>query len=172
MKVAIENYEMYNNGILLCKWFDTNESTLEEVTEWCKEVAINSGFNGDDMELFVADYEDDLGLFSGECLINAYEVTERLEGLSDDEVTGVALLMDNGIVSNLDEAIEKKDEIHNTGETDMEDVAIEYIESTGGLDGMSDNLKYYFDYAALGRDMEIEGTYLTESDGTIWEYVA
>ena len=171
MKVAIENYEMYNNGILLCKWFDTNESTLEDVTEWCKDVAVKSGFNGDDMELFVADYEDDYGLYNGESLIDAYEFTEKLDGLDDDEITGIALMLSNGVVNDIDEAIEKKDEIHNTGCNDMEDIARNYLEDTGALESMG-NLEMYFDYESFGRDMEINGTYLEDEDGTIWEYVA
>jgi len=172
MRVAIENYEMYNNGILLCKWFDTNETTLEEITDWCKDVAIKNGFNGDDMELFVADYEGDLGLYNGECLHEAYRVTEQLEGLTDDEITGVKLMLEAGVVNDLEEAINNKDNIHNTGETSMEDVAYNYIEETGALSNIPDSLQYYFDYESMGRDMEINGTYFTDDNNEIWEYVA
>ena len=172
MRVAVENYEMYNNGILLCKWFDTNEVSLEEVTAWCKEIAINSGFNGEDMELFVADYEDDLGLYSGECLINAYKVTEQLESVDASDYTPIKLMLDNGLVSDIEEAIEKVDECHCTGETRMEDVAYNYVQECGLLESMPSSLQCYFDYESLGRDMEIEGTYLEANDGTLWEYIS
>ena len=49
--------------------------------------------------------------------------------------------------------------------SDMEDVAMEYVEETGLLHDVPDNLKYYFDYKAYGRDMDIEGTFIFTDNG-------
>lgn len=170
MKIAVESYELYNNGILLCKWFDTEEDTIEEIESFVKEVHLKHGFS-DDLELFVADYEEDvLGLYKGsESVQFAYEVSEAIEGLNDGEITAVGLLLDNGVVSDLDEAIEKKDEIHDTGETRMEDVAFNHVEECGLLESMPESLKCYFDYEALGRDMEINGSFYEDANGNYWE---
>ena len=170
MKIAVESYELYNNGILLCKWWDTEENTIEEIESFVKEVHLKHGFS-DDLELFVADYEEDvLGLYDGsESVSFAYELSEAIECLEDGEITAVGLLLQNGVVCDLDEAIEKKDEIYCTGETRMEDVAFNYVEECGLLESMPENLKFYFDYEMLGRDMEIEGSYFEDEDGTIWE---
>ena len=49
----------------------------------------------------------------------------------------------------------------------MEELAEYYVEETGMLNSLPTNLRYYFDYAALGRDMEIEGNFLVTSQGVI-----
>ena len=52
---------------------------------------------------------------------------------------------------------------------DMEDVAMQYMEETGLLDSLDDNLKEYFDFEAYGRDMEIEGNFVFTKDGNCIE---
>jgi len=171
MKIAVESWELYNNGILMCKWWDTETDSLEDVYSYFREVHKAKGFS-DDLELFVADYEDDLGLYSGSDSVEyAYEISEKLEGLDDEEKSAVELLLDHGVVSDLDDAIEHKDDLINTGETSMEDVAYNYIEETGMLDSMPENLRGYFDFEKFGRDMEIEGSFFTDEEGNIWEYI-
>ncbi|MFD1901308.1 antirestriction protein ArdA [Enterococcus termitis] len=59
-----------------------------------------------------------------------------------------------------------------TGETEMEDVAIEYVESCGGIESaLGDRVEFYIDYFKLGRDMEFEGNYFEGVSGEIIEYV-
>lgn len=53
----------------------------------------------------------------------------------------------------------------------MEEVAEYYVEETGLLNSLPINLRHYFDYAAFGRDMEIEGNFLVACQG-IFEYLA
>jgi antirestriction protein len=64
----------------------------------------------------------------------------------------------------IDEAIENLDNMFCTGESKMEDIAYNFIEESGALQG-------YFDYEALGRDMEIEGSYFRDDEGIFWEYI-
>lgn len=45
---------------------------------------------------------------------------------------------------------------------DLEDYARQYVDDTGMLHDMPDNLKYYFDYAAFARDAEMGGDIWTE----------
>ena len=54
----------------------------------------------------------------------------------------------------------------------MEDVAYNYVNDCGLLESMPESLQGYFNYEALGRDMEINGTYLEDEKGEIWEYVS
>jgi len=170
MKIAVENWEMYNNGELMCKWFDTEIDSIDYVYEWCADYATENGYS-DDLELFVADYEgDDLGAYRGSDSVEyAYEISEKIEALDDDEVTAVMLLLENGVVSDLDEAIEERNEIINTGETDMEEVAYNYANECMEI---PKHLEFYIDYEKMGRDMEIEGNYYKDKEGYIWECVA
>lgn len=50
---------------------------------------------------------------------------------------------------------------------DMTEVAYCYVEECGILDGAPDILNRYFDYAAFGRDLAIEGNYVSASGGMI-----
>ena len=92
MKVAVEEYELYNNGVLLCKWFDLDEYTYEEIYEHVlsvkKELKINES---GECELFVADYEEDYNLFTGECLLAAIKLNDQIQEYDIDEDTAAAI---------------------------------------------------------------------------------
>ena len=47
----------------------------------------------------------------------------------------------------------------------VEDVARELIEDSGALDGLPENLRYYFDYEAYARDLKINGDLIECSRG-------
>ena len=163
MRVAVENYELYNNGVLICKWFDLEDYSLEEIqeeiVEYIEENHADDDFNTDDMELFVADYEDDSGLFSGESLTEALEVQEQIDDLDEDDLKAISILVETGWASDVEDAIDKKDDIHNTGETDMEDVAYNYIEETGALGDMACHILHpVFKALDLGYPTKAQGT--------------
>ncbi len=52
----------------------------------------------------------------------------------------------------------------------MGELAQYYVEETGMLGEVPNNLQNYIDYDALGRDMEIEGNFLETLHG-IFEYL-
>jgi len=174
MQIAVEEWELYNNGVLLCKWFDTETDTIESIERYVAKVKSEHLLNSDDIEMFIADFEGEtLGMIHGdESVEEAYIVAEQIDPLSDDEITAITLMIEAGVVSNTHEAIDKLDDIHNTGESKMEDVAYNYVNDCGLLESMPESLKGYFDYEALGRDMEINGTYLEDEKGEIWEYAS
>ena len=171
MRIAVESYELYNNNILVNKWFDTEEDSIEEVYEYIEEVHRENGFDDSDLELFVADFEDEYNVYSGESVETAYEISEKLEDLDDYDKEAVGILIDNGLVNDILEAIDQRENIFCTGETTMEAVAEKYIEETGALDAMQEGLKIYFDYEAFGNDLDISGSYYEGDDGVIWEYI-
>lgn len=73
--------------------------------------------------------------------------------------------------SSLENLIKHKDDFICHSDCDsMEDVAAYYVEETGQLGEVPSNLQNYIDYQALGRDMEIEGSYLVTSHG-VFEYL-
>lgn len=174
MKVAVEEWELYNNGILLCKWFDTEADTQEEVAEYVAQAKAAYKLNSNDLEMFIADVEDDAtGLIKGdESLCYAYEVTQKIITLQEQERIALKLMLQNGVVSDLDEAIEHLNDMICTGERKMEDVAYNYVHDTGLLANLEERLQCYFDYEALGRDMELEGSYFEDEEGILWEYVS
>ena len=38
MRIAVEEWELYNNGILLCKWFDTEIDSIESIEKYVAKV--------------------------------------------------------------------------------------------------------------------------------------
>lgn len=96
-----------------------------------------------------------------------YEKLQEIEGTPlYDELTEIQ----RNWFSDIDELVEHSDDIIHYADCDsMSEVAQHYIEETGALSALPENLRYYFDYQALGRDMEIEGNYLVTSHG-IFEY--
>lgn len=175
MKVFITDLEAYNNGHLVGQWvalpltgFELQQAVSEVLTE-----GEHISDTKDHEEIFITDYECDymkIDEYSNIYKLN--EIAEQMEALDEHERTAVQLLLENGIATDLDDAIEKIDEMINTGETRMEDVAYNYVDECGMLEGLASSLQCYFDYEALGRDMEINGSYFEDSDGIIWECVA
>ena len=48
---------------------------------------------------------------------------------------------------------------------DMEDIAYQYIEESGLLNNVPQEIARYFDYAAFGRDIETEGNFIFTDNG-------
>lgn len=72
---------------------------------------------------------------------------------------------------SLEELLKNAYDIHCYSDYDsMEDVTRYYAEETGQLGGVPGNSQNYIDNEALGRDIEIEGSYLITSHG-VFEYL-
>lgn len=173
MLVAIEDYELYNNGILLCKWFDLEVANIEYIEKTIKELKYDYYGYSSELELFVADYEGEFSEYmkNSESLEFALDLQNDLEMLEDEEKIKTSLLVNNYLCSNVKEAYRKLDDLICTGESDFSEIAYNYIEESGALENMPENLKGYFDYESFGRDLEIEMSYIMDENGIIWEYV-
>ncbi len=174
MRVFITDLAAYNQGHLIGEWV---ELPSEDINADIARVLTNGALACESGEIheeyFVTDYE---GFpFAVSEHVDLEELNQQAEDLNnydDEQLTAIELMIDNGLVCDLDGAIEHLDDMRNTNESSMEDVAIEYVDSCGLLDNMPENLRYYFDYESLGRDMEIEGSYFTDGDNNIWEFAA
>ncbi|EPA8149485.1 antirestriction protein ArdA [Enterococcus faecalis] len=163
MKVYIANLGKYNEGELMGAWFSF---PIDE-----EEVAEKIGLNAEYEEFAIHDYEAPFP-------IDEYSSIERLNHLYDllQEIEGTAIYAEIHEIlgywfKDIEELLEHREDIICYSDCEsMEDIAEYYIEETGVLNSLPQNLRYYFNYAALGRDMEIEGNYLVTSHG-VFEYV-
>lgn len=162
LNIFITNLGKYNEGELIGEWvkLPVSEEELEAVFE---RIGINEEYE----EHFITDYETDItGLKVGEYdnIEDLNELAETLEDLDEYEREIVEAMISEGY--DLEEALEKKDDcmIYNDC-NDMTDVAEQYAEETGLLDSIPENLRYYFDFEAYGRDMGIEGTFVFTNNG-------
>ena len=47
MKIAVEEWELYNNGYLLIKWFDTEIDTIEDIEAYISKIKASYRLNSD-----------------------------------------------------------------------------------------------------------------------------
>jgi len=175
MRVYITDLEAYNSGHLVGAWYELpmNEDLLAESieNELQKGKSICNSTHHHE-EYFITDYECDyMEIDEYESLTKLNEIAQKMDSLEMQERTAVKLMLENYIVNSIDEAIENIDNLICTGEDKMEDVAYNYIEESGTLQGITESLQGYFDYEALGRDMEIEGNYFMDDENILWEFI-
>jgi antirestriction protein len=156
-KIYVTNLGKYNEGYLIGKWL-TLPATEEEVSDTLKQIGINEYYE----EYFITDYESDIMNFKIDEYDNINDlndIAEELESLSDYEQEVVEALLEYGYT--LEDAIDKIDDciVYYNCDT-MEEVAERIADENGLLDQIPENLQYYFDFSAYGRDLEIEGTFI------------
>lgn len=157
IRIYLTNLGKYNEGYLIGKWvtLPATDAEIEAVFEYI-------GINEEYEEYFITDWECDIdGLEIGEysSLENLNEKADKLESLADYEAEIMEALLSEGY--SFDDALEKIDDcIVWGGCEDMEDVARAYADETGLLESIPENLQNYFDFAAFGRDMDFEGTFV------------
>lgn len=158
MHVYIVNLRKYVEGINAGAWFSL-PIDFEELKEKiglddnCKEYAIH------DFELpfEISEYT------SIEELNHIYELVEELEekGIPVEDIKEIKKSF-----SNFEKMAEKVDDIIcYPGLSDMTEVAEYIIEETGALNSMSENLRMYFDYESLGRDLYINDNFVIGNHG-------
>lgn len=136
----------YNAGSVEGKWFDLEDyENKEAFLEACRE------FHGPgEHEFMFLDHESIPSQFISECSIES-EFWDYMNSPVPEEVKAAYMEL-------FDEWDEDRcnERYHGEFRTPTE-LAEDYIESTGMLKDLPDNLQYYFDYEAFGRDMILGG---------------
>lgn len=168
MKIYLTNLGKYNEGELVGEWVELPVSE-EELSEVFDRIGINEEYE----EYFIADYECDFyEVEEYENLDTLNEIAERIEELDEVGSKVVKALMSE-LGYTLDEALDKV----NNGDyriyydcEDMADVAYQVVDECGYLNNVPDNVARYFDYESFGRDLDLEGTYISANDEIIEVY--
>ena len=163
MQVYIANLGKYNEGELIGAWFSF-PIDFEEVKE-------KIGLNAEYEEYAIHDQELPFPVQEYASIIWLNLIYDSIQEIEDtpvyDELEEILRYWFRDIEDLLDH---KEDIIYYSDCSSMEDVAYYYIEETGVLSSLPENLRYYFDYASFGRDMELESNFLITSNG-VFEYV-
>lgn len=166
LKIFLTNLGKYNEGHLVGEWVSLpiDNGKLEEVK---KRIGINMNYE----EIFITDYECDIdGVKVNEFddIEELNEMAETLEELDETDEEIIRAIISMGY--SINEAIDKKDDVMIFYDcNDMEDVAMQYCKECGILDEMPEHLQSYFDFAAYGRDLEIEGKFIFTNNGNCIE---
>lgn len=159
LKIYMTNLNEYVAGKLIGEWVDCESQ--EEMQAAYKKVS-RDGLD----ETFISDYESDvsnLDIEEYEDLDSLHELAENIEDMNEDEreIFGIAC-GEFGRSEALDIMSDSSYMVYYDC-YDMGDVAQQYMDETGGLDTLPEWAQGYFDYDALGRDMETDG-YFVELD--------
>ena len=158
MNVYIANLGKYNEGELVGAWFSLPVDP--------EDVAEKIGLSSEYQEYAIHDYE--LPFSVGE-----YESLDQLNHLCElaEELEGTPLydalpeLLSSGYFDGLEGLVARQDDIRCWPDCiDMADVAYEYVEE-GYLGEVPESLARYLDYEKIGRDMEINGTFIKTKQG-------
>lgn len=159
LSIAVEEWELYNNGILLCKWFDS-DSDIEDINDYVRNAKIENGLNSEDLELFCADWEyDRFNIVSENSNIEkVFEIYQDLERFDEYELNKIEYLTSQ-CGYDLDDAIDKQEDVQIYDIDNFKDLVEEFIQE--GLYGSAvselwKNNWHYLDLDAMARDLEFD----------------
>ena len=156
MRIYIANLGKYNEGELVGAWF-TPPVDFEEVKE-------RIGLNDEYEEYAIHDYELPFEIDEYTPIEEVNRLCEMVEDLPEYIQEELSELQ--SYFGSIEELCEHEDNIIcHSGCDDMADVARYYLEESGQLGELPAHLQNYIDYAAYGRDMELEGTFIVTNHG-------
>ena len=164
-KIFLTNLGKYNEGELVGKWLEL-PADEEEISATLKTI----GIDGERYEeSFITDCQIDIdglkvGYYDGLDYLN--DLAESVENMDDSEKEIFSALLKNGYERHEAAAL-LDDCILYDGCDDMEEVAEQYADETGLLESVPEDLRGYFDFAAYGRDMELEATFIKTESGYV-----
>ena len=174
MNVYITDLASYNNGNLVGEWVSLpmdNEdlkSKINSILELGSEI---DGYDEIHEEYFITDFECDYyDVDEYENIDNLNNIAHSMESLNDYERKAVKFLLDNYLVNNFEEALEKYDDVIIYEDCSMYDIAYDIVQESFDVEKIPANFSNYIDYNALARDLEYEGRYY-EVDNTVYEYI-
>ena len=173
MEIYITDLAAYNQGHLIGAWIslpmDEEElqgkinAILEEGALVCNE------YNHE--EAFISDYECDyLSIEEYDSIEGLNATAELADGLNEYDLKAVRFLMDNNLVNDFKDALEKYDDVIIHENLSMEDIAYEYVNECYNLEEVPPIIANNIDYNSIAKDLEMDGNYYVV-DSDIFEYV-
>lgn len=157
-RVAIEEWALYNNGILACKWWDLESLDMDDVKEFYSSLKeANCLEYPEDLEFFCADWEDDeLGIISENCDIkNVAQLYAQFEGLNEQDKKKLSY-MTSQCGYTFEDALDNLDDCDIYEDMTMEELVDEFLDS--GVYGealmeVAKNNYCYLDIAHMAREL-------------------
>jgi hypothetical protein len=177
LKLAITNLAAYTNGVLYFEWLDLDENTENETIQECIDRVLKRGDKlsslSDSEEIFISDYEwDEEEIFSVQEYSDIYALRDKILLLSELEpyqMKSVKFLLDYGIINDLNEAIEKADDVVCYENSTMKEVAEDWLEQCYDLDSMPTIITSNIDYDTVAYELSISGEYF-EVENDVFQY--
>lgn len=159
----------YNAGHLFGEWIDCDGLDSEDLGTKVKAILDKSPIQGAE-EYAIHDHEGFHGLIGENS--NMDEVAEIVELMSehdDGQIEAAA-----SFSSDLEDIRDAVTDRYAGSWSSKEDWAEQYLNDTGQLDNLAENLKYYFNYEAFARDCELSGdmSFAEDSSGNVHAFNA
>ncbi|SDX94584.1 antirestriction protein ArdA [Thermoactinomyces sp. DSM 45892] len=180
INIYIANLGKYSEGELVGEWVELPvDDNFQEV--FCK---IGLGYLDDSgdyhhglevngvcyEEFAIHDYEAPFRIEEYESIYKLNDIAEKLDELEEEEKKVAIILMDD-IGLTIDQAVDDvKDYNYRLwNEDSMSDIACAWHEECGSFDD-NNPLSWYIDWERVGRDMEMDGTFIEIESGLWLEY--
>lgn len=174
-EVYLTDLQAYNEGHLVGKWIQLPISKFElaqAISEvLCEGEAVCGTSNHE--ETFLSDYSyDDYEFISIEEYSDVYELNEQLgllEFKTDHELKAISFLLNEGLAIDVEDAINKVDDVIIHQNQSMEDIAYDLLQDCYGVDTLPSIIANNINYEDVARDLEMDGRYY-EVGNDIFEY--
>ena len=156
----------YNNGKLHGDWIDLDSS--EEIAERIQEILMNSP-EPDAEEWAVHDHENcgNLSMFAGLTELEDIQAAYKQAQEYGIEWSGYVGFCEHlGEELNTD-SIAAYQERYAGSDRSLPDWCEQFLEETGQLESLPENLRFYFNYEAFARDLEISDVFTVEHGGEV-----
>ena len=155
----------YNSGRLHGEWIDANQDP-EEIQADVEEMLERSP-EPDAEEWAIHDFEGFSSLRLDEHADLEY-VSKLAEFIDDVGPIAAELVAHSDSESTIEDIVERYEETQLGVWDSLVEWAEDYLDDTGDLAGLPENLKHYFDYEAFARDAELGGDIWTiELNGSV-----
>lgn len=176
LSVFLTDLQAYNEGNLVGKWiklpltpFELSQALSEVLTEG--ETISGSD---DHEETFITDYEwEKEEFFEVNEYDNLYDLNLKLDLLSTldkDKQKAVAFLLNEQIAQDIEDAIQRSNDVVIHEAQNMEDVAYELLEECYELYKLPTIIANNIDYEKVAQALESDGTYW-EVGSDVFEYI-
>ena len=169
----ITDLSAYNQGFLIGEWVELgiDEEELNQIINKIFRLGEEACGDENHEEYFLTDWDTDF-LEVGE-YSNIYELNRKVVrwnelNLDDISKRCVSFLMSENIVSNLDEALEKYEEVQIFEGMNFLDLSYQIVDEQFNFDELPQFVSNYFDYEKFASDLELDN--YTAIDGDIFYY--
>lgn len=169
LNVFFTDLAAYNNGYLVGEWL-TLPLEEEELKARVETVlAEGADICGDEYheECFITDWEwNDVAVFKIGEYENIYTLNDKIKMLEEEiepyQSRVIKILMENGFADTIESAIEKIDDVIVYHDSTMTDIAEAFMSEFIDLHKCPPLIVSHIDYEGIGRDLEIEGSFVKE----------
>lgn len=179
LHIFLTDLAAYNKGYLYGKWItlpcDNLQEEVESILKAGEELCLRKcSYYEEHEEWFITDYEwKNVALFDIDEYSDIYKLNQEmnlLDGLDKDTLKAIAFLLQQNIVTTLDDALNGVDDvIVHSGQT-LTDVAYELIQECYEVDKLPSIISNNIDYKAIANELRHDGRYFEQQFDVI-EYI-